>query len=149
MRHGQQLQVEVGVDEPPRLVDGHIDAGGFEQAEDGPGLGGPRRVVVSRQQEDRRLGKRLPEPLHLLKGEDDRRIRGPHGVKEIPRHHDHLRPHLEQGVHDLPEGHGDIGLALVQTRRGLPVVLPVAEVRVSEMRETHATPSRRGLDQEA
>ena len=54
----------------------------------------------------------------------------PNGVKEISSDNYRVRPGGKDAINGGAEGAGDIGLPLVDAGRGLPVVLPDAEVGV-------------------
>ena len=92
--------------------------------------------------DDRRLGQRGTQPVELAKTEHDRRVRGPHGVEQIPRDDDQLRLLLEQVVHGPPKHLGDVRLALIDALGRLPVELAKTQVQVGEMGELHFAPAR-------
>jgi hypothetical protein len=58
-------------------------------------------------------------------------------MKEVPGDQDGLGPRGQHAINRGPEGVGDVGLALVDPERCLPVVLPEPEVDVREVRNLH------------
>ena len=77
------------------------------------------------------LGQHLPQPLELQKGVEYRRIRRPHGVKNIAGNQHQLWPQLDHLVNYALQRPGDIVLPLVQSRRSLSLILLEAEMYVS------------------
>ena len=85
-----------------------------------------------------RLRKRLAEPLELVEGEHDRGVGGPNGVEQVARHHDGVGTRRDDAVYRDAEGVGDVGLALIDAGRSLPMVLPNAEVRIGDVGQFHS-----------
>ena len=145
VRNRQHREVELRVDQTPGLVGRDVHAQLLEEPQDGPGLHRARRVVIARDQHDRRAGQGFPQALQLAKGEHDRGIGRPHRVEEIARHDDEIRLRGNDAVDGEPERARDIGLALVDARRRLAMVLPRPQVRVGEVSHFHTwNVSRRG-----
>jgi hypothetical protein len=135
--HREHGEVELGIHQAARLVGGHVHAELLEQPEDGAGLDRPRRVVVARDEHDRRPGQRLAQPLQLTEGENDGGVGGAHRVKEIARDEDQIRTRGDDPVHGEPEGAGHVGFALVDAGRSLAVVLARPEVGVGKVSHFH------------
>jgi hypothetical protein len=79
----------------------------------------------------------LTEPLELPEGKDDRRIAWPDGMKEIARDDDHFGSSGNNAVNGGTEGLGNIGFPLIDACRGLPMVLPDAQVGVRDVGKFH------------
>ncbi len=58
-------------------------------------------------------------------------------MEEIAGYHDRVGARGEYAIHRLAEGHGGVGLALIDASGGLPMVLPEAEMQVGEVRDFH------------
>jgi hypothetical protein len=58
-------------------------------------------------------------------------------VEQISGHHHRVGPRRDHAVDRVAEGVRDIGLALIDPGRSLPVVLTDAEMRVGDMGELH------------
>ncbi len=82
-------------------------------------------------------GKRLPEPLELPEGEDDRGVGGADGVEQVAGHDDRVGTRRDDAVDRDAERLGDVGLTLIDAGRGLSVVLPDAEVGIGDVGEFH------------
>ena len=137
MRYGQHREVELRVDQATRLVGRDVHAQLLEEPKDGTRLDRAGSVVVARDEHDRRAGQRFPQALHLAEGEDDRGVGRANRVEEIAGHHDQVRCRGDHAVHREPERARDIGLALVDARRRLAMVLPRPQVRVGEVSHFH------------
>lgn len=61
-----------------------------EQRKDAARLGGARRVVIARDEDDRRVRQLAHESRELQKGEEDRLVRRPHGVKHVAGDEHHI-----------------------------------------------------------
>jgi hypothetical protein len=96
-----------------------------------------RGVVVPGNEDDRRVGQCLAQPLELAEGEDDGGVGGPDGVEEIPGDDDGIRPRGDHAVDRGPEGVPDVGFALVDAKWRLTVVLPDAQVGIGDVGEFH------------
>ena len=93
--------------------------------------------MVSRDEHDRCIGESLAEPLELPESEHDGVVGGPNGVKEISSDNYRVRPGGKDAVNGGAEGAGDIGFPLIDACRGLPVVLPDAQVGVCDVSQFH------------
>ncbi len=93
--------------------------------------------MVSGDEHDRSVGKRLAKPLELPEGEHDGGVGGPDGMKEISGDDYRVRPGGYHAVNGGAEGAGDVGFPLIDAGRGLPVVLPDAEVGVCDVGQFH------------
>jgi hypothetical protein len=93
--------------------------------------------VVAGDEDHRGVGESFAEPLELPERKDDRGIAWPDGVKEIARDDDRVGSSGNDAVNGGAERAGDIGFPLVDTGRGLPVVLPDAEVGVRNVGQFH------------
>ena len=138
MRHGEHRKIERRVDQAPCLVRRDVDAELLEEPEDRAGLDRPRGVVIPRDENDRGVGQRLAQPLELTEGEDDRRVGGPNRVEEITGDDNRVGSRRDDPVDGGAEGVRDVGFALVDAGRRLPVVLPDAEVGVGDVGEFHS-----------
>ena len=77
------------------------------------------------------------EPLELPEGKDDCGIVWSDGMKEIARDDDRVRSSGNDAVNGGSEGLGNVGFPLIDAGRGLPVVLPDAEVGVCDVSQFH------------
>ena len=93
--------------------------------------------MVPGDEDHRRVGKGLSEPLELPERKDNGVIAGPDGVKEIPRDDDRVGSSGNDAVNSGSEGLSNIGFPLIDACRGLPVVLPDAEVGVCDVGQFH------------
>ena len=134
---GKDAEIELGVDEAAGCVARHIHTQLLEQPQDRAGLDRAWRVMVSGYEHDRRVGKTLPEPLKLPEREYDGVVGGPNRVEEISCHDHRVGPRGKDAVDGRTEGAGDIGFPLVDAARGLPVVLPDAEVGICYVGQFH------------
>jgi len=89
--------------------------------------------VIASDQDDRRTGQCLPEPLELAKGKDNRRVGRADGVEEITGDDDRVGPGLDDTVDGCPKGLRDVRLALVDAGGRQPMELPDAEMGVGDM----------------
>jgi hypothetical protein len=137
VRHREHAQVQCRIHEPARLVTGHIHAQLFEQPQDGAGLGGAGSIVIAGDENDWRAWERLAKPLKLVEREDDGGVGGSNRVEQVAGHDHGVGAGLDDTIHRHAKGVGDIGLALVDAGRGLPMVLPNAEVRVGDVGQFH------------
>jgi hypothetical protein len=55
-RNGEDAEIELGIDQPARLVGGYINTELLEQSQDRTRLDGARRVVVSGDENDGCIG---------------------------------------------------------------------------------------------
>jgi hypothetical protein len=79
----------------------------------------------------------ITEPLELPEGKDDRGVAWADGMKEIARDDDRVRSSGNDAVNGGAEGLGNIGFPLIDACRGLPVVLPDAQVGVRDVGKFH------------
>ena len=93
--------------------------------------------MVAGDQDNRGIGECVAKPLELPERKDDGVIGGPDRVKEIPGDDYRVRLGGNDTVNGGAEGLGDIGFALVDAGRSLPVVLPDAEVGVCDVGQFH------------
>ena len=93
--------------------------------------------MIAGDEDDRRVGQRLAQPLELMEGEDDRRVGGANGVEEVPGDDDGVGARRDHAVDRGAKGVRDVGFPLVDAARGLPVVLPDAEMGIGDMGEFH------------
>src|SRR5882672_9737829 len=93
--------------------------------------------MVAGDHDDGRIRQARPHALHLLEEEENRRIRRPDRVEDVPREHDQIGALLEQVVDRAAERLGDVRLALIPAARRLPVELAESQVQVGEVRELH------------
>lgn len=93
--------------------------------------------MVPGDQHYRSFGQCIPQTLKLAEREDDRGVGRANRVEEIAGYHDQIRCRGDHAVHGEPERARDIGLALVDARRRLAMVLPRPQVRVGEVSHFH------------
>jgi hypothetical protein len=93
--------------------------------------------VVPGDENYRGVGKGLSETLELPERKDNGVIAGPDGMEEIARHDDCVRSRGNDAVNSSSKGLSNIGLPLINACRGLPVVLPDAEVGVRDVGQFH------------
>ena len=98
--------------------------------------------MVPGDEDNRRVWERLAEPLELPERKDNRVIGGPDGMKEIARNDNGVGSSGNDAVNGGAEGLGNVGFPLVDACRGLPMVLPDAQVGVRDVGQFHggATP---------
>ena len=130
VRHRQNREIPLREREALRLAVNDVNAKRREQAQDAPRLDSARRIVVPRDHDDDRVGQRVFEPAELLERVNDGGIRRPNGVKHVAGDQHEIGRDLDDLVDRPPERRSDVRLALVDTSRRLPLVLPVAEVQV-------------------
>lgn len=87
--------------------------------------------MIAGDQNDRRIGELVAQPLEFPKGEQDRRVAGPHGMKQVAGHDDRVRARGDHPVDRQAEGGGHIRLPLVDPVRGLAMILAEAQVGIS------------------
>ena len=109
-----------------------------EELQNAARLARARRVVVARDENDRRLRQRADQPVELQERVEDRLVRRADGVKDVARHDDELGPQLDHPIDHQTERRGDVGFALVDPGGRQPLILPVAEVQVGEVNQAHA-----------
>ena len=93
--------------------------------------------MVSRDKHDRCVGEGLTEPLELPESEHDGVVGGSNGVKEVSGDNHSVRSGRNNAVDGAAESMGHIGFSLIDAGRGLPVVLPDAEVGVCNVSQFH------------
>ncbi len=93
--------------------------------------------MVTRYDDDRRVGERLSEPPKLVEGVEDGWVSRAHGIEEVPGNDDDVRPCSHNVVDGLPERRGNIRFALVDPVRRQTMKLPEPEVDVREVSELH------------
>ena len=93
--------------------------------------------MIAGDEYDRGVRQSLAQPLELPEGKHDGVVGGPNGVKEISSDNYRVRPGGKDAVNGGAERAGDIGFPLIDPGRGLPVVLPDAEVGVCNMGQFH------------
>jgi len=93
--------------------------------------------VVAGDEDHGGVWESFAEPLELPERKDDRGIAWPDGMKEIAREDDHVRSSGNDAVNGGAEGLGNVGLPLIDACRGLPVVLPDAQVGVCNVSQFH------------
>ena len=77
------------------------------------------------------------ESLELPEGKHDRGIAWPDGMKEIARDDHRVGSSGDDAVNSGAEGLGNVGFALIDACRSLPVVLPDAQVGVRDVGQFH------------
>jgi hypothetical protein len=93
--------------------------------------------VVAGDQDHRRVGQRLAQPLELAEREDDGRIGRAHGVEQVAGHHHRVGSSRDDAIDGGAKGRRYVGLPLVEAAGSLPVELPEAEVGIGKMGEAH------------
>jgi hypothetical protein len=93
--------------------------------------------VVTRDEDHAGTWESLTEPLELPEGKDDRGVAWADGMKEIAREDDHFRSSGDDAVNGGAEGIGNVGFPLIDACRGLPMVLPDAQVGVRDVGKFH------------
>ncbi len=135
--HCEYLEIELRKSQGLRSIEDDGEPQLPEQAENAPGLGRSRLIVVSADHHDERLGQRVAKARKLTEGVNDDRICRPDHVEYVAGNEDHVRLErndLIQRAHERPR---HVGLALIEPARGEPMVLTVAEVQVGEMYQAH------------
>jgi hypothetical protein len=125
----QMLRLFLDDDDPERA----------EQAEEPPGLGCSRSVVVARDHHDDRIGKRFDEAGELGIRVQDGRVRRPYCMKHVAGDHDHVGLDLDDLVDRGLERLRDVGFALIQAAVRLTLILPKAEVEVGKVNQLQRT----------
>ena len=93
--------------------------------------------MVAGDEDNGCVGKSLAEPLELPEREDDGVIGGPDGMKEIARNDNSVRSSGDDAVNGGAESLGNVGFPLIDACRGLPMVLPDAQVGVRDVGQFH------------
>src|SRR5687768_14869015 len=93
--------------------------------------------MIPRDEYDRRVGQRLAKPLKLAEGKDYGRVGRADRVEEIAGNDDGIGRRGDDSVYGGAEGVGNIGFALIDAGRSLPVILPHAEMRIGDMSQFH------------
>ena len=88
--HGQDREVALREREALGCGVHDVEPEGREQAQNAPGFGGARRVMVARDHDDDGVGKPAAEPRELIERVQNGRIRRPHVVKDVAGHDDHI-----------------------------------------------------------
>ncbi|HVD32665.1 MAG TPA: hypothetical protein VNC19_03740, partial [Gemmatimonadales bacterium] len=94
-------------------------------------------ILVAGDEDNGRVGESLAEPLELPERKHNRVIGGPDGMKQIARDDDRVRSSCNHAVNGGAEGLGNIGFPLIDACRGLPMVLPDAQVGVRDVGKFH------------
>ena len=93
--------------------------------------------MVAGDENNRCLRKSLAEPLELPEGEDDGVIAGPDGMKEIAREDNHVGSSGDDTINGGAEGLGNVSFPLIDACRGLPMVLPDAQMGIRDVGQFH------------
>jgi hypothetical protein len=93
--------------------------------------------VVAGNEDHGGAGQSFAESLELPEGKDDCGVAWPDGMKEIAREDDYVGSSGNDAVNGGAEGLGNVGFPLIDARRGLPMVLPDAQVGVRDMGKFH------------
>ena len=98
--------------------------------------------MVTGDEDNRGVWESLAKPLELPEGKDDRVVGGPDRMKEIARDDNNVGSSGDDAVNGGTEGLGNVGFPLINACRGLPMVLPDAQVGVRDVGQFHggATP---------
>jgi hypothetical protein len=108
-----------------------------EKAQDAAGLGAARAVVIPGDHDHHCVGQRRPEPRELLEGVDDRGVHRANRVEHIAGDDHDVRTQRDDAIHRAAERVRDVRFALVDPGGRQPVVLPEAQMEVSEVYEPH------------
>src|SRR5918999_284516 len=135
--HGKDADIKLRIDQPPWFGASNVNTQLLKEPQNRTDLHRAGRVMVPGNEHDRCGWQCITEPLELSEGKNNSVVRGPNGVEEISSHHHRVRSGGNDAVNGGAEGAGDIGLPLVDTSRGLPVVLPDAQVGVRDMGKFH------------
>jgi hypothetical protein len=83
------------------------------------------------------VGQRVSQPLKLPKGEHNCGIGWAHGMEQITGDDNGVWPGGNDAVNGGAKGLSQIGFPLIDACRGLPVVLPDAQVGVRDVGQFH------------
>ena len=93
--------------------------------------------MVASDEDNPCVRKSLAEPLELPEREDDGVIAGPDRMKEIAREDYHVGSSGDDTINGSAEGLGNVSFPLIDACRGLPMVLPDAQVGIRDMGQFH------------
>jgi hypothetical protein len=93
--------------------------------------------VVAGDEDNPCVRKSLAESLELHEREDDGVIAGPDRMKEIAREDYHVGLSGDDTINSGAEGLGNVGFPLIDACRGLPMVLPDAQVGIRDVGQFH------------
>ena len=93
--------------------------------------------MVAGDEDNRGVWESLAEPLELPERKDNGVIGGPDGMKEIARNDNSVGSSGDDAVNSGAEGLGNVGFPLIDACRGLPVILPDAQVGVRDVGKFH------------
>ena len=93
--------------------------------------------MVTGDENYRRVREGFAKPLELPERKDDRGVAGPDGMKEIAGEDDRVGSSGDDAVNSGAEGLGNVGFPLIDACRGLPMVLPDAQVGVRNVGQFH------------
>ena len=83
--------------------------------------------------------KRLKlQPTDAYGSVQNRLIRRPDAVKDVPRHDDDVGPEGDDAVYGRAKGRRDIRFPLIDPAGSEPLVLPVAEMEIRQVDQAHA-----------
>jgi hypothetical protein len=136
-RHCEDAEIQLRVHQPASLVCCHVHTELFEEPKDGTGFHRSWSVVVPGDQGYGCTWQRLAQPLKLTKGENDREVGWADRMEEIAGDHDSVGASGDYAVNGVAEGLGNVGLTLIDACRGLPMVLPDAQVGVRNVGQFH------------
>src|SRR5688572_9507602 len=142
VRNREHRQIALAEMEPFGLVHYDVNSEALEESENADRLARSRSIVVARNHHDQRIGKHLHETRELLVSVDYRRVCRTNAVKNVSTDENQVRLELDCLVDCLPERDGYIRLALVHSRRRLPLVLAEPEVQIGEVNESHCASTR-------
>ena len=93
--------------------------------------------MVAGYDDDGRVREGFAQSLELPERKDDGGVAWPDGMEEIAREDDHVGSSGNDAVNSGAEGLGNVGFPLIDACRGLPMVLPDAQVGVRNVGQFH------------
>ena len=115
-----------------------------EELENAARLRRPRRVVIAGDEDDHRVRQRLRQPRELNERVENRLIRRANGVKDVARENDDVRRQRDDAIDGRAKGRGDVGFPLIDAAGSQSLVLPVTEMQIGQMNQTHAARGKLG-----
>jgi hypothetical protein len=82
--------------------------------------------------------------VELVECKENRMVRGPDRVEQVPGDDHRVRPGLDDLVHGPPECIGDVRLPLIEPAGCLAVILAESEMQVGKMSDLHRRYSKAG-----
>ena len=127
---GKRQSVRCGIDD--------MHAHRREEPENAPRLRGAWRVVIAGDHDDDGIREFAAQARELLERVEDRRVGRPDRMEDVAGDHDDLRRQRDGRIHGVSKSHRHVGFALIDAARRQALVLPIAEMQVRQVHQTHS-----------